>query len=181
MNHLMIDLETLSLKPNAAIAAIGVAIIDSGLTRTLASHEVQINLKTCEAAGLHLDLETIQWWMKQSEAARKYTFGGQGAPLKNALETLNDVYTDFECEKVWGNGSAEDLIWLQSAYEAVGLSPAWTYKDRMCYRTLRTMFPVELERDPELLPHVAEHDAVYQAQHLIAIMKNLEETKNGTK
>lgn len=181
VNHLMIDLETLSLKNNPIIASIGIAIINSELTGILASDEVSIDLKSCEAAGLHLDLETLLWWMNQGEEVRSHTFKNQGAPLEKALRELNTVYTEYKCEKVWGNGSAEDLIWLQSAYEAVGLSPAWTYKDRMCYRTLRTVFPVELKRDPELLPHVAEHDAVYQAQHLIVIMKNLKETKNGTK
>ena len=135
MTDIMLDLETLGTSNNAAIVAIGAVAFNARTDDPpRASFYAQIDIQSNLDAGRTVTGSTIKWWMEQSDAARKATFGGlSDAPLKETLETFNLFLKAQPGDlALWGNGATFDNVILRSAYNAVGVIPAWHYRDDKC-------------------------------------------------
>ena len=63
MKHIMVDIETLSTAVNAAVLSIGAVEFDpmSGKIEREFYHELDLS----EQANRHIDVNTMQWWVKQ--------------------------------------------------------------------------------------------------------------------
>lgn len=169
MTDIMLDLETMSTKPNAAIIAIGaVAFNESGIVDKF---YIQVRLSSCKELGLDIDPNTIIWWMKQGDEARsKFFDNGSALDLISALDSFSEFYLKHG-GAIWGNGATFDNVILRSAYEAVGQDAPWPFWVDSCYRTLKNMNPfIELKRVGT--HHNALDDAETQAIHLIEILKS---------
>ncbi|RKZ96988.1 MAG: 3'-5' exoribonuclease [Gammaproteobacteria bacterium] len=162
MNNVMLDLETMATGSHAAIVAIGAVEFDKdGLGREFYQ---TIDLDSSAAFG-DISAKTVVWWMKQSDVAR--------AEIFNANCTLYGALIEFsrwlhEGTKVWGNGVDFDNVILTNAYDDFGVQLPWSYKDSRCYRTVVAMHP-KLNIKRLGVHHNALDDAIYQANHLIAI------------
>jgi len=172
---IMLDLETMSTKPNASIVAIGAVVMDF---KTGKCHETFYNivdLKTSVMTGGHLDPETIKWWLTQGELARSI-FKDVGLTLKESLEAFGN-FVSFQNTnrrvRVWGNGASFDCVILREAYSSLGLALPWRWWDDMCFRTVKNLNPSVLPPERTGTHHNALDDAIYQAQHLISIMKEM--------
>jgi hypothetical protein len=165
-HHIMIDLETMGTKPNAALVAIGACIFDAnGIGDRFYD---AVDLQSCIDAGLTVDGPTVMWWLDQSDDARaalKIT-----SPLHVALERFSDFMApsigDFA--GVWGCGATFDNVILRSAYNAAGLQCPWPFWADRCFRTVRETNAVDAP-DREGTHHNALDDAVHQSKHLIKI------------
>ena len=69
--HIMIDLETLGLEPTSIIRSCAVVEFDPETGETGESKEWKVNMQQSYDAGFTLSIDTIRWWMKQSEEVRK--------------------------------------------------------------------------------------------------------------
>lgn len=163
--HYMVDLETMSLYPNAAIIQIGAVEFDK--TGILGTFERNVSLESSVEAGLHMDPKTVSWWMKQDVR----TWEKDPDDLYQALAALSYWIDDGGKQKgdltIWGDGAAFDPVVLQAAYEACQLPRWWRYNQVRCYRTMKNMFPKAIR--PEEAVHDALGDAMGQAAHLINI------------
>lgn len=177
MRDLMVDLETLGTESNAAIISIGAVMFDfeKGLGDTF--YRV-VNIESSLAHGGAISGSTIRWWMTQSEEARnvfKERTQGIGIVLGEfsawlSLQASSNLI-DRDNIRVWGNGATFDNVILTNAYKQIGEKRPWSYRGDMCYRTIKNLFPgVEVERVGT--HHNALDDAIYQANHLIAIAKH---------
>jgi exodeoxyribonuclease VIII len=161
----MIDLETYSTRPNAAIASIGAVKFQDG--EMLDTFYCTIDANSCKAAGLHFDRETLQWWSQQSREARD-------ALIKDniGLEQALDDFAHWFGPKslpTWGNGAGFDNVIMDSAYRAVGKKRPWLPWEDRCFRTMKNI--VNIPIDPRQgTYHNALDDAVHQTQHLIKIL-----------
>jgi len=165
----MLDLETMSTKPNAAIIAIGaVAFNETGIVDKF---YIQVRLSSCKENGLDIDPSTIIWWMKQGEEARSKFFDNETASdLVSALDSFSAFYSQHG-GAIWGNGAAFDNVILRSAYESIGVEAPWPFWVDSCYRTIKNMNPIiELRRVG--VHHNALDDAETQALHLLEIIKS---------
>lgn len=167
MRHYMVDLETMSLENNAAIVQIGVTEFDEyGAGRNFTRN---VSLGTSVDAGLHLDANTISWWMNQT----KKTWMKDPIDLVQALGHLSRWIDDDGKQDgnltIWGDGAAFDPAVLESAYEAIGFPRWWKYNQVRCYRTMKNLFPdiIRIEK----ADHDALGDAFQQAQHLVHICR----------
>ena len=177
MNHIMLDLETMSTLPNAAITSIGACVFDFSDGPIDHKFYSPVSLKSSKAAGLDIDTGTIEWWMQQSDEARQQTFGAFDKPaLGTALEKFNDWVRGFGVVGVWGNGATFDNVVIRSAMRACGIDPCWSFRADKCYRTVSTLLPPHMR--PEFVRHGTFHnaldDAISQALHLREVMKVLE-------
>lgn len=173
--NVMLDLETMSTKPNAAIIAIGAVVMDFEENCLGAAFYRIVSLSSSMEAGLVVDPETITWWMNQPDSARRLM---RGCDLHNLAPALLD-FTIFLKQAhaanevhLWGNGAAFDNVVLRSAYEATKCVLPWDYKGDRCYRTMRKEYPEVPYPDLtglNLIPHNALDDAKAQAYHLLAI------------
>ena len=165
MTQVMIDLETLSTQYNATILSIGaVKWADSEITDTF---YVNIDPKSCKEAGLHVDRETVEWWMKQNPEARKALLTDQKS-LTDALKAFRMWYGSASLP-TWGNGAAFDLVILTSAFRSIGTKPPWKPWEERCYRTMNEL--IKISHTPrDGVHHNALDDALYQTKHLIKIL-----------
>lgn len=172
MRNIMLDLETLGLKHDAAILSIGaVAFSKCGISDEF---YCVVNMSSCIAVGLSIDSETIEWWMKQSDEARSVFNDERAVALPMALNAFSEwigrIGNGKEDVRMWGNGASFDNVILSNAYAACGMKKPWSFRNDMCYRTLKNMHPYVESGDRTGVYHNALDDARYQARHCIKLI-----------
>ena len=156
--RVMIDIETLGLEPGAAILSIGAVKFDaSGIGEEL--HRA-IDVRSCEEAGLSVDMETLDWHIVECS-----TFDGRtltdGVELATALR---DFYTWAEtADEYWANSPKFDATILEEAAEPFGIEMPWEYYELRDVRTIKNVPGVE-EPSFEGTEHHALDDAKHQAR-----------------
>lgn len=173
--HVMLDLETMGVRPDAAIVQIGAVLFEpvSGgkiLNGQAFNHYVRLQ----DGAGT-VDNGTVAWWLKQPKEARERLANGmeEGEVLTDVLAMLIDWPTLQmsigwpSIQGVWANGAAFDVAVLTSAFAKIGCEPPWRYN---APRDLRTIFdlvggPPEIDWTG-LVSHDAVDDCVGQCMQL---------------
>lgn len=164
MTHIMLDLETLDIRPTAAIVAIGAVKFDSRGIQDRFYRAVDI--ESALAVGGTVHGKTLAWWLEQEDAAR-HALLKEPTNISVALSQFSCWVGDSLC-RVWGNGAAFDNAVLANAFQAAGIPLPWKFWNDRCYRTLKNLYAnVELERTG--VKHNALHDAENQAVHLLRI------------
>lgn len=164
--RVMVDIETLGLEPGAAILSIGAVRFDvDGLGDEFYR---EISLSSCQGAGLEIDAETLDWWLSQDDAVTGILTGG---------DSLDDVLESFcgwfpKGAEIWANSPSFDCEHLEVAFDAVGMTEPWEFRDERDVRTLRSL-PCAV--DVEMLgdEHDALDDAKYQARIVAETLRDL--------
>lgn len=178
MNNVMLDLETLGMRPGSVILSVGAVFFDPKTGEFGNSYYDEIDVMSCVSVGLHSSTDTIEFWKKQTGTARAAYDRAMrvgpltAAPLKQVLEGLTSYLTacgpsdGLKHVKVWGNGAAFDNAILAAAYRACGLTPPWKYSNDRCFRTLKALGKDLGVNEPrfEGTKHHALHDAAHQAR-----------------
>ncbi|MGZ8164109.1 MAG: 3'-5' exonuclease [Methylobacter sp.] len=167
----MLDLETMSHQPNAAIVAIGAVCFDFDTEQLGERFYQTIDLESSVAGGGVMDASTVLWWLKQNEAARQEIIAGI-IPIESALEHFSLwIGTNMGNERVimWGNGAAFDNVILASAYHRHNILQPWDFRNDRCYRTIQGLNPGRTMPKTGT-PHNALDDAINQARHLIDLI-----------
>jgi hypothetical protein len=156
-DRIMIDIETLGTDPGAAIVSIGaVAFGRDGRTET--PFHRSISLQSCQRHGLHIDAETLAWWLDEDPRLAAKTLPG-GDPLPDVLSDLAVVLAP--ADEVWANSPAFDCVILEAAYDAVGQDLPWEYWQTRDARTVTELAAVDLPQDG------TEHDALDDTRHQV--------------
>lgn len=175
--NIVVDIETLSLQSDAAIVSIaavpfnpngqipkgdepvefGVFDVycrdkDCGnciITDQGYFYEV-VNATSCALHGMHIEMDTVNWWVKKSEEAkadllnrRPMNIGEAMNALHNYLEGMKNAY-DADI-KIWAQGSDFDFPILKNAYRKTmkDTKLPWNHK---LLRDARTHILETLER-----------------------------------
>lgn len=80
--------------------------------------------------------------------------------LKTSLHLFDSWIKEHDPVGVWGNGSDFDNVLIANACKAVGRPLPWKYYKNMCFRTMKNLFKVKVDRSGT--HHNAVDDAVYQ-------------------
>lgn len=179
MNEAIVDLETMGIKQRAAIAAIGIAVFVDGELRD--TFYQKVDLQSSIDNGGRIDASTIEFWMKQSEAARlEMCAPGEhiAVALGKMLVFLRDCEARYGEVRVWGKGAIFDIGLLEAALEAMGLEFPWKFYNVQCFRTINDLFP-EIEYDPPAIKHHALEDALAEGHHLMKIFEHLKEMRHA--
>lgn len=170
--HVMHDIETFSTRNNPVITAIGaVKFTKEGV---LDRFEIGIDPADCQRLGLHMDANTVMWWLDpKRDEARKYLLEMGRIDLFTALDGysmwINQTPKDA-LGSMWANGATFDHVKLGSAFDACGLEKPWHYRQEECYRTISNRFKdVKFERQG--IAHGPLDDSLSQAFHLVEINK----------
>lgn len=168
MKHVMVDIETLSTKPDAAIIAIGAVAFDLPGNEILDTFYIKVDLASAMASGGIIDASTIMWWMAQSDEARA-EFRCNAILLPYALEQFSCWFSKFGSDCcAWGNGADFDITVLGQSYRRCGENPPWSYRNVRCFRTMRSVFaPMEILMC--CTAHKAVDDAEWQAWYLMEL------------
>lgn len=183
--HVMIDLETLSLRPRAHILEIAAVPFDKERVYTELSFQSFVGQSQ---RGRHICPETLVWWLTDDmdrgvgmRARQRMAAGLRGAPdLADVLQGLANWFertfnTERPLDGVWAHGASGDLAWLRDAY----LELDWpaTPWDHHLERDTRTAlmfhtwlkdsdwrsYEVEKMLGESFIKHAALHDATLDA------------------
>ncbi len=184
--NIMIDLETLSTHKDAAIIEIGAVEFNKETGETGDKLDILIIPSDWCKNGRHVDGETIQWWFKQSNEARKRftemptSAKVQYLTLERALISLR--YFIMDCDSidddkdvvVWGNGATMDIAILESAYNYFNLSIPWKYWSVNDVRTIVDLNPsVKAKCKFSGVRHSAIDDCLYEIKYTCDTIKTL--------
>lgn len=176
MCHMMIDIETLSTRSDATILSIGAVQFDLKGNVFSSFHE-GVDISSCIERGLHIDGDTIRWWLGQSkenqERLLKLPCSSLGAVLKAFEECF--ILMDKENTYIWSHGSNFDIVILENAYKAIGQMPWWKYSN---VRDTRTLFDLANYKYVAKGGHDALEDAMNQAK---AVAEAYQQLKRGDK
>ncbi len=183
MNHAMIDTETLSLRYDAAVISIGVAIFND--TEVIASDGWAIEPRYWHG---HLDPETIRWWAHPDrDGAREYSFSGKLTDFSAAFH-LKTFLAQHNAQEMWANDPEFDMVVLKSWWGRIGQTKVGNaiqplpgayplpYKMSRSYRTINA----EAQRlghdtrqfwGDDVIAHNPVDDAVSQARVVIGARK----------
>lgn len=169
MCDIMVDIETLGMRPGCKILSI--AAVPFASPFDIEHFYVRINPESyAHYTGFHQDAATIEWWGKQSAAARDEAFGGT-VDFKSALYAFEEYCHALPTAPiVWGNGSDFDNVILSEAFRLVDKKAPWKYTDSRCYRTLKNLYP-QIPYIAPAIKHNALQDAMAQAQHATRIFQ----------
>ncbi|WP_222573618.1 3'-5' exonuclease [Methylosinus sp. Sm6] len=166
----MLDLETLSTSPDAAIVAIGAIGFSSDGHASLAAYDhapkiyIPVSPSSAQRLGGEIDSRTVQWWAQQSDAARAVLSDPDAIDMAYALQLFSSFIDKFGDVKIWGNGAGFDNVILRRAYERHYCEAPWPPHFDRCYRTLKNLrTDIAIERVGTL--HNALDDAISQARH----------------
>ena len=155
---IMIDIETLGLKPDTTILSIGAVEFD----KTSFGEEFYRELVPAQP-GRSIDPDTVLWWLNQDGSA---FLKKNKATLHDALHDLIDFCTglDGSVPRIWANAPVFDLAILRHAYEQAGLQCPWMFYHERDIRTIKAFIDKE---DYPLFAgtkHNALDDAMFQAR-----------------
>lgn len=140
MKDVMVDLETLSTRDDAAIISIGAVEFDMETGEVGETLYVNVDWKANQALRRHIDLDTVQWWMKQSDAARMALFEGPSVSLFAALAKLENFFHSCKAKHIWSHSSFDERI-LRNAFGHINSKPPWHFRDIRDIRTLMALLP----------------------------------------
>jgi len=167
----MLDVETLSTRSNAKILSIGALAFTIPVGGEDLTFYKRIDPNSYKPNDFHSSQETLDWWNTQPEEVRQEAFGGH----LYILDVLFDFYDWFPKDAiVISNGADFDIPIVQTAYEIYYTKAPWNYRNKLCYRTLKNLFPeVEVPTVQGVTKHNAIDDCIIQTSHFRAIINHL--------
>ncbi len=169
MNHVMVDIETMGVRPTSAIVSIGAVRfdIDSDFIDTDNAFYRVVDLDSCLRLGMTVDASTVEWWLAQGEAAR-----GALAVNKVHVDIAVGTFDYWLCHfpqvqplRVWCNGPSFDGVVLENAHTVCERRVPWRYNELRDMRTIVELANLDLSTLPRVgNAHNALDDAVFQAK-----------------
>lgn len=173
MDHCMIDLETFGVNSRAAIVSIGAVAFDVNGTYDKKPFHRYLDVDAQLKKGATVTEGTIKWWMGQGQDAREKITTATTVSPERALLDLKKYLESRGCHYLWGNSARFDLGLLSDMCEAFDVEVFWKFRNEMCYRTVKGLFP-ELAKIPfQGVRHDAVADCVNQIQNLTNILKEV--------
>jgi hypothetical protein len=180
---LMLDIETIGARPDAAVLSIGAVVFDRAKQYThddpLPFYHVILDLEE-QSRYRSFDGGAVRFWLEQSDEARKVQLGST-VPVKEALK----LYIDFVYKNMpsrprlgWANGATFDHVIVESLFAHHRLRNPIHFKNQVCMRTLRRLFdgllPDHYENRPtDSIAHSALDDCKSQVVWLTKALSHL--------
>lgn len=172
MKNVMIDLETMSTEPTAAIVSIGAVSFDVESETILDKFYQNVSLESCIYRGMHRSQSTMDWWDRPELKQAKEAIQKDTVDISTALVMFSDWCGPHDELIPWGNPSTFDIVILENGYKACDFKKPWHFYNISCYRTLRRLFPtVMTPRAASAVRHHALDDAEYQARHVMRVLR----------
>lgn len=170
----VVDIETLGLKPTSKILSIGLVIVNHDSLDIKLEKEWIID--PLNQKGRTVDRSTIEWWNRQSEAA-KSVLNQPTQSLVSALTELSELITKTETEGEikgqWANDADFDHVILRNAYDQNTELDGNTVFPYYLGRSIRTIKDYAKEVKLTLPKHTyIQHRALDDARHEAELVIN---------
>ena len=167
----MLDLETLSTRPDATILTFGACKFNPYAQEEITQGiYFRINVDEQITLGRHVDDNTIEWWGKQAEDVYAEAFDpNDRISLEQFTQELNRFIVGVD--NIWAQGPVFDIAILENIYRQYGWPTPWPFWQISDSRTLFKTHGDPRKKD-ELL-HNALADCVSQAEAVQQIYNKL--------
>ncbi len=164
MYDVMIDLETLGLRQDAAFVSVGACMFDPDTGRI---GEIFYNVVDWDDALCTRTVSgsTLKWWMQRSEAAKK-AIAVEGRPVSAVLRSLTSWFKLSNGVRVWSNGATFDISMLENAYAGDEPWQFWNVRDVRTICDLASHLVSKKDIQLEGTQHNALDDAIHQATYV---------------
>lgn len=182
MNDIMLDLETMSNKPTAAIVTIGAVQCNLTTGEIGDTFYRVVDLKHQIKDGFDINADTLYWWLQQSEFARQSLCDPKKEyyveTVAMFMRWLHYLGPAPENMRLWGNGASFDNAIIRHMFAKLGKElpiPFWQDRD---VRTVvgfypRTLFTKWKSENRRTGAHNSLDDCKYQIEYISHIMKEL--------
>jgi len=172
--HVMIDIETLGLRPDAIILAI--AAVEFNLATGEIGRVFNITLDFISALAFNrsLDGDTLRFWLNQPKEVQDVVLLGENR-FDKGMEHFSSFMQQFdEDTQIWSNGSNFDLVILKNAAAHLGYL-TWMYWQERDVRTLVSLNPSIKDKADEFIGsrHNQLHDCLHQIKYCTKIYQSL--------
>lgn len=178
MHHLVLDLETLSLKTDARVLSIGAVGLD-GQFQIVSHFYAPLKIEWLLNPEYSVDANTFNWWMQQSSEARAALDIENGLTPSDAVDRFNwwiKANGDPSTMNVWGNGPEFDVVILKHLFQRNHTDWPFIYNRVQSIRTIRLLDDVlglDAIWEKARVEHHALYDAEAEALFLQDVMKRL--------
>lgn len=171
-SDLMIDIETLGTEDNTIVLSVGLALFnwerpDDPVKPVT---EFGIDVREQEKLGRTISVDTLMWWMQQSDKARE-VFDERQRRLPCMEAVVQIVNAISIADSVWANGPDFDCRILGHLTKQILPHSRWPFWKHRCVRTMKSLFPEAANLQYKRVAHNALDDAVYQAEQMRAIAR----------
>lgn len=176
----MIDLETLSTKPDCVVLSIGAVVFDLNKTYETFYHVLEIQAQIDK--GRSIEESTFKWWLSQSKEAQNIFKAEKTNSIVGTLNALSMFINKVKDPNVWGNGSHFDISILENLYHQYGVKIPWKYNNVMDLRTFKRFLGKEEKMIRKGTYHNALDDALTQAEFVqICLRRHYGHNETGSK
>lgn len=167
----MVDLETLDTAPTAVVLSIGAVEFDENGPLPGREFYRVLDLTLQKMRNRTVSQSTLDWWDRQSPAARTVLDTTERTASETALQEFTAWYGNAGA--LWGNGANFDNVILRSLYDTFGLPAPWRYWEDRCHRTLISVVHRAAKMRPPRaqVAHHALEDARQQAERAAAAFR----------
>jgi len=178
INRLVVDIETLGINSNSPVLSIGAALLRSDQDE-IEAFEWGINIDEYTNSDdiFVADQSTLDWWeAKEGSKEYKTAFNGK-LSIVGACDNLRDFYIKNKCKEIWANHPHFDITILENLFKYCHTEIPWKYYEVFDTATLvKPFFPESMKKEywKGLIPHIASHDAKYEAKCLQYLIPRLQ-------
>jgi exodeoxyribonuclease VIII len=195
--HVMVDLETMGVRPGAPIISIGAVLFDPNTQDTVQALRSRgffrrIDVEDAATHSNGVEPATLKWWLTQEDAAIKALVGADAVGLREALKEFRQYCVDrfargadlFFADHprfpkacaIWAKGPDFDCKMLEAACARVDERMPISFQHYRDVRTAQNMAWPDPEDRPKFdvgTAHNALDDAIEQAMTVQAAYKEL--------
>ena len=172
--HLMVDLETLAVSPDALVLSLGAVHFDPYSDEIMDTLYFKIDIDDQDRLGREVDPNTVEWWSRQDPKIMEEAFSiDNRVPLTEAIDRFHKFA--WGCTAFWSHGATFDLVILEDIYRQLNKPLSWNFWQ---LRDTRTLFDLGFDANmPKDSKHDALQDAIRQAIGVQNVYRKIAELK----
>lgn len=165
--HIVIDIETLGRRNDAAITQVGLAIADENFN-ILDKYLIQVDPKAWHTCNRTFTGETLLWWMQQKNTPVSKPCDYFIYKYWELIEVLNPIFWEYSSKDtiVWTKGTM-DLFCIKDLFEYFDMDIPWKFWQPRDIRTAKK-FIKEWKTLENENAHNALDDAITELNELKA-------------
>lgn len=169
-----LEIETWGLNHDAVIVQIGACYFDRYSGKIGNRYKVNIDPQSSLDMGFKVSASTIEWWLGQSEEARKSITAEPRYHVTDAIRGLNEFLS--KAKAIWSHATF-DMPKIMHHIEVFDLFPKFHYSAAKDIRTLTGLAGISKRQAPERegIHHDALDDCLYQVQYCVMCFNKLKE------
>lgn len=156
--HIVIDIETLGRRNDAAITQVGIVLADENFN-ILDSYLIQVMPDVWNTCNRTFTGETLLWWMQQKNTPVSNTPTHSVCSYKDLVDKLYKIFRRYNTEEtiVWTKGSM-DLFCIKDICEYLNIETPWKFWQPRDIRTAK-----EIIKDWKVCENNNAHNALGDA------------------